>query len=84
MSDDVKAAATTKAVSSPKQRSSEASERPVAKPDRFLAPLPLDERSGEIGPVLNLDRLRCSDKGFLPMSLADYFDLLDWTGRQLM
>jgi len=36
------------------------------------------------GPVLNADGLRCSDKGFLPMSLDHYFDLLDWTGRQLV
>ena len=83
-SDDVKAATTTNAVSSRKKRSSAASRPHVAKPDRFLAPLPLNENSSEVGPVLNPNRLRCSDKGFLPLSLADYFDLLDWTGRQLV
>jgi len=25
---------------------------------------------------------RCSDKGFLPMTTPDYFELLDWTARQ--
>jgi hypothetical protein len=51
-------------------------------PDRFLAPLELDEQGGEIGPCGSPSGTRCSDKGFLPMSVADYLDLLDWTARQ--
>jgi len=51
-------------------------------PDRFLSPLELDERSGEPGPCVNRSGTRCSDKGFLPISVADYLELLDWTARQ--
>ena len=53
-------------------------------PDQFLAPVALDHRNdAELGPVPNKTGTRCSDKGFLPMSLGDYLQLLDWTGRQL-
>ena len=51
-------------------------------PDGFLSPLELDEHGGEIGPCGNSSGTRCSDKGFLPMSVADYLQLLDWTARQ--
>jgi hypothetical protein len=51
--------------------------------DRFLSPLTLDERHGELGAVLNRDGCRASDKGFLPLSTAGYLQLLDWTARQL-
>ena len=52
--------------------------------DRFLSPLSLDERNGALGSVPHEAGFRCSDKGFLPTSLADYLMLLDWTGRQLV
>lgn len=51
-------------------------------PDAMLAPVTLDERDGPIGPCESKRPDRCSDKGFLPMSREDYFELLDWTARQ--
>jgi hypothetical protein len=35
-----------------------------------------------VGPAINKEGLRASDKGFLDMSLEDYIALLFWTGRQ--
>jgi post-segregation antitoxin (ccd killing protein) len=51
-------------------------------PDRFLSPLELDEPGGAPGPCVNRRGTRCSDKGFLPISVAAYLELLDWTARQ--
>ena len=48
-----------------------------------LAPVNLHERSGNTGPCANRRNQRCSNKGFLPMSTAEYLSLLDWTARQL-
>jgi len=49
---------------------------------RHLAPVELKGRSGETGPCVHKAGARCSNKGFLPMSTADYLSLLDWTARQ--
>ncbi|WP_372719567.1 transposase [Novipirellula sp.] len=57
---------------------------PIAKlRDHFLAPVLLDEGAGQIGPCASQSGNRCSDKGFLPMSLEDYLEMLDWTARQI-
>ena len=50
--------------------------------DRFLSPVYLNER-GVPGPKVSKLATRASDKGFLPIRLEDYLQLLDWTGRQL-
>jgi len=47
-----------------------------------LAPVELNERSGQPGPDANREGARCSNKGFLPMSTAQYLSLLEWTARQ--
>ena len=53
-------------------------------PDDFLAPLFLDEKHAPLGPQPHQAGRRCSDKGFLPMQMADYAQLLDWTARQIV
>ena len=50
--------------------------------DRFLAPLTIDELRDELGARPSLSGYRCSDNGFLNMSIEDYLALLDWTARQ--
>ena len=50
--------------------------------DRWLAPVAIRGKS-HIGPVASKSSHRVSDKGFLPLSLADYLKLVDWTGRQI-
>jgi len=56
---------------------------PVLRRDSLLAPLPLNERSGPVGPVPSRTAGRCSDKGFLPLTLDQYVEVLNWTARQL-
>ncbi len=54
------------------------------KPDDFLSPLPIDELHDELGAVPSKSRLRCSDKGFLPLSTLEYLELLDWSARRVV
>jgi hypothetical protein len=74
------------------QRRRDAADRPNVEPirpriDAFLSPLSIDERSDPAGPHASVgfgaDSFRCSDKGYLPMSVLDYVELLDWTARQV-
>ena len=51
--------------------------------DRWLSPIYLNERKAA-GPLVSQSDSRASDKGFLPMKLADYLKLVDWTGRQIV
>ena len=66
------------------QREPSGATQPGSKaPDRFLAPVEIDERADPLGPRPSLKHNRASDKGFLPMSTAEYLELLDWTARQI-
>jgi hypothetical protein len=40
-------------------------------------PLTIDEAKDEVGPCVSQTGKRASDKGFLPMTLVDYLQLLD-------
>ncbi|MFN7731765.1 MAG: hypothetical protein ACK5OB_07675, partial [Pirellula sp.] len=48
--------------------------------DAWLSPLTLNPRAH--GHMAHKQGLRASDKGFLDISLENYLELLDWTGRQ--
>jgi hypothetical protein len=54
------------------------------RPDAWLAPIALEEASTPPGPQPSRSGVRASDKGFLPLSTADYLQLVDWTGRQIV
>lgn len=47
--------------------------------DSFLSPLPLGEAHAPVGPHLAKTPFRCSDKGFLPLTIEAYLELLNWT-----
>ena len=49
----------------------------------WMAPLEASESSDPAGADACHRGRRTSRKGFLPLSLCDYLELLDWTGRQL-
>jgi len=48
-----------------------------------LCPLTIDELKDELGACCHAAGCRASDKGFLPISVSNYFQLLDWTARKL-
>ncbi|MCG8649448.1 MAG: hypothetical protein MI861_06430 [Pirellulales bacterium] len=50
--------------------------------DGWLAPLSLRQTSSSEDPEVSQCGLRASDKGFLGISLKDYFRLLRWTSEQ--
>ena len=79
--DDLKQRATRKASRSSSTHAWERSRR--REKSGWLRPLKINERVDPVGPDVNPTKRRASQKGFLPISLAKYLELLDWTGRQL-
>lgn len=49
-------------------------------PDAWLSPVELDPRCDET--LENQPSARASNRGFLPLGLDAYLELVDWTGRQ--
>lgn len=61
----------------------ELSNRPRS--DGFLAPVFTGEgRDDALGSLPSSNGRRCSDKGFLNMSIFEYIELLDWTARRVV
>ncbi|MFO1064052.1 MAG: hypothetical protein U0892_09330 [Pirellulales bacterium] len=61
----------------------ESTEDSDASPDRFLAPVQIDEHHDPLGPRPSRTKRRARDKGFLPISRAATIELLDWAVRQV-
>lgn len=51
--------------------------------DSHMAPLEIDEKHDPTGPHLSCTSHRCSDKGYLPISLKKYIELLTWSVEQI-
>ena len=49
--------------------------------DSFLSPVSIDEVNDPLGAHPSRSKKRCSDKGFLALSEADYLTILDWQAR---
>lgn len=52
--------------------------------DRSLAPIQLDELRDALQVQPSRSGFRCSNRGFLNMSVPDYIELLDWTARSIV
>ncbi|WP_149499524.1 transposase [Roseiconus lacunae] len=50
--------------------------------DKFLSKLTIDERQDDLGICESDSPHRLSDKGFLPLTLSQYIELLEWTVEQ--
>jgi hypothetical protein len=48
-----------------------------------MSPVEIDERADAVGADADLSGRRASKKGFLSISMLQYLELLDWTGRQI-
>jgi hypothetical protein len=49
----------------------------------WMSPVEIDERGDAVGADADLSGRRASKKGFLSISMFQYLELLDWTGRQI-
>jgi len=49
----------------------------------WLSPVEINEQTDPVGPDPSPTQRRASQKGFLPISLTRYLELLDWTGREI-
>ena len=56
---------------------------PSGRRDQLLCPVQIDELRDALGALPSSNPHRCSDKGFVSMTAADYLQLLDWTARQV-
>ncbi len=66
------------------QRTTHSWERsPERKRSGWMSPLEIREASDDSGPAASSCGRRASVKGFLSLSLPQYLELLDWTGRQI-
>ena len=80
---------TLQAVDLPDKAGSRTGRGTVAKPgseprsDAHLAPLEINQRRDATGPCCHRHGTRASDKGFLPMPVAAYVQLLEWTARNV-
>ena len=83
-SDDSVACQGTLAEVDPQPLESQTSGKLVRKSrDAHLAPLTIDELRDALGACCSANGCRASDKGFLPMPVASYLELLDWTARSI-
>ena len=50
--------------------------------DDFLSPISIDEKNNPLSSRPSRNGKRCSDKGFLALSEAEYLTILDWIARE--